>query len=102
VAAHRHPGNNHGMGTLLAIGGILLLAYLISLHLHPNRKCRPCGGTGRHAGTVFRYSTRQCTSCGGNGRRARLGLHVFHRGGRVWGERKPDEASARRGKNFGR
>jgi hypothetical protein len=90
------------MGHLLLIGAVLLLGYLISLRLHPNRKCRACKGVGRHAGSVFRYSTRQCVRCGGNGRRARLGIHVFHGGGRTWGERKPDEATARRARNFGR
>jgi hypothetical protein len=86
------------------VGAVLtfFVLYLISLRLHPWRNCRKCGGAGKHRGAMFSYAHRSCTRCGGNGRRARLGVRVFHGGGKVWGERKPEEASARRAKNFGR
>lgn len=90
------------MATLVVLGAILLVAYLVSLRLHPMRRCRPCKGTGRHFGAVFKSSHRGCTSCGGNGRRARLGVNLLHRGGLVWGERAPARASAERERNFGR
>jgi hypothetical protein len=90
------------MGTLLLIGGVIAAGYLISLRLHPWRVCGPCKGSGRHKGAFYTYATRSCTSCGGNGRRARLGVHVFHRGALTWGERAPAQASAKRGQNFGR
>jgi DnaJ-class molecular chaperone len=90
------------MGSLIAILVLLAGGYLVSLRLHPYRKCRSCKGTGRNWGSIYKYSLRACSSCGGNGRRARLGVSTFHRNGQVWGERKPGETVAKRGKNFGR
>lgn len=90
------------MAVIIGIVAIAVAGYLVSLRLHPMRACRACGGSGRHRGSVYRYSTRGCTSCGGNGRRARLGVNVFHRGGHVWGERAPAETVAKRGRNLGR
>ena len=90
------------MGTVAALGAIVVVAYLISLRRHPRgRRCFSCKGTGLHRGVVFRYATRPCTRCGGNGSRARIGLRVM-KPGQVWGERVPAEAAAKRGKNWGR
>jgi hypothetical protein len=99
---HRGLRHNPVMGTLLLIGGAVALSYLVSLRLHPNRGCRRCKSTGKQFGSVYSRTHRQCVACGGNGRRARLGVRVFHPGRANWGERKPDETSARRGRNFGR
>jgi DnaJ-class molecular chaperone len=90
------------MGLLIVIVVIVILGYLVSLRLHPWRRCRACQGTGRHFGTVWKSSHRMCTSCGGNGRRARLGINTFHRHGQVWGERMPIKAAEKRSRNFGR
>lgn len=90
------------MGTLVVLAAIALVAYLISLRLHPMRRCHACKGSGKHSGALFRSSFRGCTSCGGNGRRARLGVNLFHRGGLVWGEEAPARASAERERHFGR
>jgi hypothetical protein len=91
-----------GMGTVVLVCAIAAAAYLASLRLHPWRSCRGCSGSGRARGSVFTYSHRQCGSCGGNGRRARIGVRVIHRNGKVWGERKPEAAAERRGRNLGR
>jgi hypothetical protein len=92
----------HDMGPLILVGAIFAVGYLLSLRLHPHRRCRACNGTGRHFGSVYRNSHRLCASCGGNGRRARLGIHVFHRGALVWGEGAPARTAERRGRNLGR
>ena len=91
------------MGTLAVIALVVVVGYLISLRLHPlGRICKRCRGTGIQKGFIFRYSHRRCTKCGGNQVRGRYGLRTLHRGGQVWGERKPAEAAARRARNFGR
>lgn len=90
------------MRDLIVILAVVFAVYLISLRLHPWRRCRPCGGTGRHVGAVFTYSSRLCHFCGGNGRRARLGVYVFYRSALTWGERAPMAAAERRGRNLGR
>jgi len=90
------------MGDLILIALIALAAYLISLRLHPWRRCRPCNGSGRHRGALFTYATRACTACGGNGRRGRLGVRVIHGGARVWGETRPERTAEERGRNLGR
>jgi hypothetical protein len=50
--------------------------YLISLRLHPFRRCPACSGTGRHRGGIFTYSHRRCRRCGGGGRQERLGASL--------------------------
>jgi hypothetical protein len=91
------------MGALVIVILIAVVGYLISLRLHPyGRMCGRCKGTGIQRGAIFRYSVRQCTRCGGNQARGRYGLRTLHRGGLVWGERKPAQARERRSRNFGR
>ena len=58
---------------LLIYVAIGLPAYLISLVIHPYRRCWWCDGSGRHLGLVFRYSRRPCRHCGGLGTAVRLG-----------------------------
>jgi hypothetical protein len=90
------------MGDLILIALVVLVGYLVSLRLHPWRNCRPCKGTGRHRGALYKYSQRSCTACGGNGRRGRLGVRVIHSGARVWGETRPERTVEERGRNLGR
>jgi DnaJ-class molecular chaperone len=90
------------MGLLVLIAVLAAAGYLISLRLHPWRRCKPCGGTGRAFGSVFKSSHRLCGSCGGNGRRARLGVNLIHGSKQVWGERVAEQAQAKRARNFGR
>jgi DnaJ-class molecular chaperone len=90
------------MVVLILLAVIAVVGYLASLRAHPWRRCRACKGTGRHSGSVFKYSQRACASCGGNGRRARLGMYAFHGNRQVWGEQAPIRAAAKRSRNFGR
>jgi DnaJ-class molecular chaperone len=64
-----------GMLLLLAVG--VFAVYVVSLSLHPNRKCNRCKGAGRHTGAVFSYAQRPCNSCKGRGVHPRLGRKVL-------------------------
>jgi DnaJ-class molecular chaperone len=60
----------------LTMGVLVICAvagYLVSLRMHPFRRCHRCAGTGKHFGAFFAYSQRPCRHCGGNGRRPRYG-----------------------------
>ena len=59
---------------------IVAVGYLVSLRIHPLRKCPTCKMTGRHFGGVFTNSYRPCRRCRGSGRRDRLGAQVFFGG----------------------
>jgi len=59
---------------------IVAVGYLVSVRIHPLRKCRTCKMTGRHFGGVFTNSHRPCRRCRGSGRRDRLGAQVFFGG----------------------
>jgi DnaJ-class molecular chaperone len=61
------------MLTIVIVGIVVFVAYLVSLRLHPYRKCRWCAGSGRHFGSLFKYAQRPCRHCGGAGRRLRYG-----------------------------
>lgn len=98
----RPRGTIHDMAVLAVLLVLVVVGYLASLRLHPNRACRSCGGSGNHRGSIYKYSQRSCTSCGGNGRRGRLGVRVLHGRAHVWGERKPAETAAERSRNLGR
>jgi hypothetical protein len=90
------------MAVLLVLA-LIVIGYLVSLRLHPyGRKCPSCKGTGLQNGAVFRYAQRQCARCGGNGIRGRYGLRTLHRGGMVWGERRPKAVADKRARHFGR
>ena len=75
---------SHGSpGMLLAIfAGLGVVAWLISLALHPFKVCRACGGSGRHQGAMFPWSHRQCAVCGGQTRHRRFGV------ARIYGDKK--------------
>lgn len=62
-----------GIGVLVLIAIVLLVAYRISLYLNPHTVCRPCAGTGKRRGVIFFWARRVCGSCGGNGLAPRLG-----------------------------
>ncbi|HLJ99495.1 MAG TPA: hypothetical protein VKU39_06260 [Streptosporangiaceae bacterium] len=60
---------------VLFVGG-----YLISLRIHPLRKCPVCKMTGRHFGSMYKGSFRRCRKCEGSGRLDRWGTQVFFGG----------------------
>ena len=64
------------MGLLIVLLVLLGAGYLISLRLHPFRRCPACRGTGRHRGGFFTYSHRRCRRCGGGSRQHRLGVQL--------------------------
>jgi DnaJ-class molecular chaperone len=68
------------MGTLIVIALIGGLGYLVSLRIHPLRRCPVCKMTGRHYGSVYSYGYRRCRACGGTGRKDRLGAKIFFGG----------------------
>jgi DnaJ-class molecular chaperone len=68
------------MGTLIVIALIAGLGYLVSLRIHPLRRCPVCKMTGRHYGSVYGYGYRRCRACGGTGRKDRLGAKIFFGG----------------------
>jgi DnaJ-class molecular chaperone len=59
---------------------IIGAGYLVSLRIHPLRKCPTCKMTGRHFGSVYTQSYRRCGKCAGTGRRDRLGVQIFYGG----------------------
>jgi hypothetical protein len=77
-----------------AVGAAVV--YYFSLHLHPDRDCRTCGGTGRHRGWVFLWTRRQCRDCAGQGRHRRLGNVILHPNRDVLAERIGNRAKGRR------
>lgn len=56
---------------------VWVVAYLLSLLLHPNRGCHTCKGGGRHRGSIFQYAERYCRSCNGSGQHPRWGTRVY-------------------------
>jgi DnaJ-class molecular chaperone len=68
------------MGSLILLFAVFFGGYLISLRIHPLRKCPVCKMTGRHFGSVFTNSYRRCRNCEGTGRRDRWGTQVFFGG----------------------
>jgi hypothetical protein len=68
------------MGFLILVGIVAVAGYLISLRVHPLRKCPGCNMTGRHFGSIYTSRYRRCTKCGGTGRKDRFGTKVFFGG----------------------
>jgi DnaJ-class molecular chaperone len=60
---------------LLVIGWIA--SYLVSLKIHPLRRCPRCEGSGEHGGSVWSGSLGSCSRCKGSGRLPRLGTRIF-------------------------
>jgi hypothetical protein len=90
---------SHGnLGVAVLIYGITVgVLYLVSLGRHANRRCRSCGGTGRHRGAMFTWGDRLCTKCGGQSRHRRWGVQAFYPGSKTWSERSAAQAKKRRG-----
>lgn len=65
---------------LLLFIAIIVGGYLISLRIHPLRKCPVCKMTGRHFGSVYKGSYRRCRKCEGSGRLDRWGTQVIFGG----------------------
>lgn len=65
---------------LLLLIVIVVGGYLISLRIHPLRKCPVCKMTGRHFGGVYKGSFRRCRKCEGSGRLDRWGTQTFFGG----------------------
>lgn len=80
----------------VVVGVIALVAYLISLRLHPHFACRSCGGTGMHPGAVFGYAQRRCGTCGGTPRHRRLGNQILSPGRLTRAEQRAGVAAGRR------
>jgi hypothetical protein len=68
------------MGTLLLFAALFFGGYLISLRIHPLRRCPTCKMTGRHFGSIYKSNFRRCRTCEGSGRRDRWGTQVFFGG----------------------
>ncbi len=68
------------MTALIIIALVLGTGYLVSLRIHPLRRCPVCRSTGRHFGSFYTGSYRRCRACGGTGRKDRLGTKVFFGG----------------------
>ncbi|HEX9543371.1 MAG TPA: hypothetical protein VGA04_35080 [Streptosporangiaceae bacterium] len=64
------------MGWLVTLVVLFVVGYLVSLRLHPFRKCPACNGTGRHFGGFYTNSQRRCSRCGGGSRQERLGTRL--------------------------
>jgi hypothetical protein len=92
-------GRGHLDLTLAAFGGLALVCYLVSLLLHPNRRCRACKGTGRQRGAMFTWGDRLCSTCGGQSRHRRWGAQAFYgtTGRRTLAEQRSRQARNRRG-----
>ena len=91
-------GNLMATGLLFAGGGAA--CYWLSLHRHPFRVCRACKGTGRHRGTMFRWSHRACTKMRGVAAAPQVGVQLFHNepsDRQTWAERIARRAGKRRG-----
>ena len=65
---------------LVLIIVIVAVGYLVSLRLHPLRKCPTCNMSGRHYGAIFSNNYRRCKRCEGRGQLDRVGTQVFYGG----------------------
>lgn len=66
----------HPQATLVALGGVWLLGYLIACAVFPYKVCRVCTGSKKmRSGKAF----RACWRCRGSGRRRRLGALLLRR-----------------------
>jgi DnaJ-class molecular chaperone len=59
---------------------IVAVGYVISVRLHPLRKCPSCNMSGRHFGSIYSGSYRRCAKCQGRGQLDRVGTKVFFGG----------------------
>jgi len=88
-----------GHGNLVMVAaiyaGLIAVAYAVSLMRHPHRRCRSCGGTGRHRGAMFTWGDRPCTTCGGAPRHRRWGVQATRPDTQTWAERAAARARKR-------
>ena len=68
------------MTALIVIALIAGAGYVVSVRIHPLKRCPMCKSTGRRLGSVYPYAHRRCRACGGTGRKDRLGAKVFFGG----------------------
>ena len=73
------------VGVLAVLAVLCLIAYRISLSIHPNRPCRPCKGTGKARGVFFIWARSHCRKCDGDGMVPRLGTLLIGGAGRGQG-----------------
>jgi hypothetical protein len=66
--------------SLLLLIALITSGYIISLRIHPLRKCPTCKMKGRHYGSIYGASYRRCRRCDGTARDDRLGTRVFFGG----------------------
>ncbi|MHA6629281.1 hypothetical protein ACU61A_27925 [Pseudonocardia sichuanensis] len=66
-----------GTGILTLAGAGLLVAWILSLLLHPFTACSSCKGTPRSYGAIATRSFRLCPACGGSGRQLRIGARIW-------------------------
>jgi hypothetical protein len=59
---------------------IIAVGYLVSLRIHPLRKCPRCNMSGRHYGAIFTGTYRRCRRCDGKGQLDRIGTQVLYGG----------------------
>jgi hypothetical protein len=76
VARHGLHLSAHAIGILTVAAALCIGAYLVSLWLHPMRKCHWCGGAGKVSGAVFTWGVRRCGKCT-DGLVPRLGTLLF-------------------------
>jgi DnaJ-class molecular chaperone len=62
---------------LLLVIVVIAVGYLVSLRMHPLRKCPRCNMSGRHYGAFFTSAYRRCRRCEGKGQLDRVGTQVF-------------------------
>ena len=66
---------------ILAAAAVLaVVAYAVSLRLHPWAPCRKCDGGGKSRDAVWKKAHGTCRACGGRGRHPRLGIRVLQPG----------------------
>ena len=82
---------------ILLYGLSVGLFYVVSLALHSNRRCRACGGSGRHKGAMFTWGDRLCSTCAGQSRHRRWGVQVLYPQRKTYAERSAAKARRRRG-----
>ena len=63
-----------------ALGWLVLIVgggYVVSVWVHPLRRCRACGGDGKFYGSLLSRTYRECRRCRGRGGYPRWGTAVL-------------------------
>ncbi len=64
--------------SVFVIAGLgVLVAWAVSLLLHPYTECGSCKGTPRSYGSIATRSFRLCPACSGTGRQLRVGARMW-------------------------